>query len=73
MEFLFFKPIKCSTLYFPKVDGGIVLPSIGLKTSTAFIWKLILLFPTPKPLQHFWVHFAIYNLDTKLTPHKPDL
>ena len=67
------EPIKRSTLYLPKADGGIALPSIGLKISTAFLWQLIVLLQTPKPLHHFWMHFAIYNLGTKLIPFKPDL
>ena len=68
-----FEPIKRSTLYLPKADGGIALPSIGLKISTAFLWQLIVLLQTPKPLHHFWMHFAIYNLGTKLIPFNPDL
>ena len=32
-----FEPIKRSSIYFPKSDGGIALPNIGLKTSTAFL------------------------------------
>ena len=68
-----FEPIKRYTLYLPKADGGIALPSIGLKISTAFLWQLIVLPQTPKPLHHFRMHFAIYNLGTKLIPFKPDL
>ena len=68
-----FEPIKRSTLYLPKADKGISLPSFGLKISTAFLWQLIVLLQTPKPLHHFWMHFAIYNLGTKLIPFKPDL
>ena len=72
LNFSFFKSIKRSTLDVPQVDGGIALPCIGLKTSTAFLWQLIHLLQTPKPLQNFWMHFAIYNLGTKLIPYKPD-
>ena len=68
-----FESIKRSTLYLTKADGGIALPSIGLKISTAFLWQLIVLLQTPKPLHHFWMHFAIYNLGIKLIPFNPDL
>ena len=67
-----FVPIKRSTLYRPKHNGGIVLPSIGLKTSTAFLWKIIRL-QTPKPHHQFWMTYATYNLGTKIKPLKPEL
>ena len=72
-NFSSFEPIKRSTLYLPKAEGGIALPSIGLKISTAFLSPLIVFLQTPKPLHRFWMHFAIYNLGTKLIPFKPDL
>ena len=68
-----FEPIKRSSLYLPKSDGGIALPNIGLKTSTAFLWKLIYLLKTPNPLSHFWMSYAIYNIGTKIIPIKPGL
>ena len=34
---------------------------------------MIVLLQTPKPLHHFWMHFAIYNLGTKLILFKSDL
>ena len=68
-----FEPIKRSTLYLPKPDGGISLPNIGIKTSTAFLWKLIYLLKTPNPLSFFWMFYAIYNIDTKLLHIKPEL
>ena len=61
-----FEPIKRSTLYLPKPDGGIALPNIGIKTSTAFLWKFIYLLKTPNPLSFFWMSYAIYNIGTKL-------
>ena len=71
-NFFLFKPIKLSILYLSKADGGIALSSIGLKIFTAFLWQLIVFLQTPKPLHHFWIHFAFYNLGTKLIPFKPD-
>ena len=68
-----FEPIKRSSLYLPKSDGGIALPNIGLKISTAFLWKLIYLLKTPNPLSHFWMSYAIYNIGTKIIPIKPGL
>ena len=68
-----FEPIERSSLYLPKPDGGIALPNIGLKTSTAFLWKFIYLLKTPNPLSYFWMTYAIYNLGTKIIPIKPDL
>ena len=65
-----FERIKRSTLYLRKADGEIALPSIGLKIFTAFLWQLVVLLQTLKPLHHFWMHFAIYNLGTKLIPFK---
>ena len=38
-----FEPIKRSTLYLPKADGGIFLPSIDLKIFTTFLWQSIVL------------------------------
>ena len=67
-----FEPIKRSTLYLPKPDGGISLPNIGIKTSTAFLWKFIYLLKTPNPLS-FWMSYAIYNIGTKLLHIKPEL
>ena len=67
-----FEPIKRSTLYLPKTDGGIALPSIGLKTSTAFLWKLIIILQSPNPNKHFWMKYGIYNLGTKIIPIKPE-
>ena len=57
-----FEPIKRSSLYLPKPDGGIALPNIGLKTSTAFLWKFIYLLKTPNPLSYFWMTYAIYRV-----------
>ena len=68
-----FEPIKRSTLYLPKPDGGISLPNIGIKTSTAFLWKFIYLLKTPNPLSFFWMSYAIYNIGTKLLHIKPEL
>ena len=68
-----FEPIKRSTLYLPKPDGGIALPNIGIKTSTAFLWKFIYLLKTPNPLSFFWMSYAIYNIGTKLVHIKPEL
>ena len=68
-----FEPIKRSSLYLPKPDGGIAIPNIGLKTSTAFLWKFIYLLKTPNPLSYFWMAYAIYNLGTKIIPIKPEL
>ena len=48
-----FEPIKKFTLYLPKSDGGIALPNIGLKTSTAFLWKRILLLKSPNLQSYF--------------------
>ena len=60
-----FEPIKRSSLYLPKSDGGIALPNIGLKTSTAFLWKLVYLLKTSNPLSHFWMSYAIYKITSK--------
>ena len=68
-----FEPIKCSTLYFSKDGGRIALPSIDQKIFTAFLWQLIVLLQTYKPLHKFWINFATYNLGAKLIPFKPDL
>ena len=68
-----FEPIRRSTLYLPKSDGGIALPSIGLKTSTAFLWKLILLLKSPINQPHFWISYGLYNIGTKILPLKPEL
>ena len=68
-----FEPIKTSTLYLPKSDSGIALPSIGLKTSTAFLWKLILLLKSPINQPHFWISYGLYNIRTKILPLKPKL
>ena len=68
-----FEPIKRSSLYLPKPDGGIALPNIGLKTSTAFLWKFIYLLKTPNPFSYFWMSYAIYNIGTKIIPIKPEL
>ena len=68
-----FEPIKRSTLYLPKPDGGISLPNIGIKTSTAILWKFIYLLKTPNPLSFFWMPYAIYNFGTKLLHIKPEL
>ena len=67
-----FEPIKISSLYLSKSDGGIVLPNIGLKTS-AFLWKFFYLLKTPNPLSFFWMSYAIYNIGTKIIPIKPEL
>ena len=68
-----FEPIRRSTLYLPKSDGGIGLPSIGIKTSTAFLWKLILLLKSPKNQPYFWISYGLYNIGTKILPLKPEL
>ena len=68
-----FEPIRRSTLYLPKSDGGIGLPSIGFKTSTAFLWKLILLLKSPKNQPYFWIKYGLYNIGTKILPLKPEL
>ena len=68
-----FEPIKRSTLYLPKSDGGIALPNIGIKTSTAFLWKFIYLLKTPNPHFFFWMSYAIYNIGTKFLHIKPEL
>ena len=68
-----FEPIKGSTLYLPKTDGGIALPSIGLKTLTAFLWKLIIILQSPKSNKHFWMKYGLYNLGTKIIPIKSNL
>ena len=68
-----FEPIKRSTLYLPKSDGGIALPNIGIKTTTAFLWKFIYLLKTPNPHSFFWMAYAIYNIGTNLLPIKPEL
>ena len=57
-----FEPIKRSSLYLPKSDGGIALPNIGLKTTTVFLWKFILLLKTPNPQPHFWMTYGIYRV-----------
>ena len=48
-----FEPIKRSTLYLLKPDGGVSLPNIGIETSTAFLWKFIYFLKTPNPLSFF--------------------
>ena len=68
-----FEPIKRSTLYLPKTDGGIAIPSIGLKTLTAFLWKLIIILQSPNSNKHFWMKCGLYNLGTKIIPIKPNL
>ena len=68
-----FEPIKRSTLYLPKSNGGIALPNIGIKTTTAFLWKLFYLLKTPNPHSFFWMSYAIYNIGTNLLPIKPEL
>ena len=55
-----FEPIKRSTLYLPKPDGGIALPNIGIKTSTAFLWKFIYLLKIPNPHSFFWICYLQY-------------
>ena len=64
---------KDKPLYLHKSDGGIALPSIGLKTSTAFLWKLIIILQFPNSNKHFWMKYGIYNLVTKIISIKPDL
>ena len=68
-----FEPIKRSILYLLKSDGGIALPNIGIKTSTAFLWKFIYLLKTPNPHSFFWMSYAIYNIGTKFLHIKPEL
>ena len=68
-----FKPIKRSTLYLPKSNGGIALPSIVIKISTAYQWKLIIILQSPSSQKHFWMKYGIYNLETKIIPIKPEL
>ena len=70
-----FELIKRSTLYLRKHNGGIALSSIGLKISTAFLWKIIHLLQTPNPKPHhqFWMTYATNNLGTKILPFKPKL
>ena len=48
-----FEPIKRSTLYLPKSDGGIALPCIGAKASAAYLWQFIYLHKIPSPLAQF--------------------
>ena len=68
-----FEPIKRSTLYLPKPNGGIALPSIGIKISTAYLWKFIIILQCPPSTKHFWMKYGIYNLGTKIIPIKPEL
>ena len=51
---------------------GIGLPSIGLKTSTAFLWKLILVLKSPKNQPYFWISYGLYNIGTKILPLNPN-
>ena len=73
MDFSPFEPIKRSSLYLPKSDGGIALLNIRLKTSTAFLWKFIYLLKTPNPHSYFWMSYSIYNIGTKILYIKPGL
>ena len=68
-----FEPIKRSTLYLPKNDGGISLPSLGIKAKTAFMWQFISLLSSENPSQNFWMVHAIYNLGSKILPYQESL
>ena len=68
-----FEPIKRSTLYLRKCDGGIALPCLGAKISTAFLWQFIFLLRTPRPSPHFWMKYALYNIGTKILPYESTL
>ena len=48
-----FEHTKKLTLYLLKSDGGIALPSIGLKTPKAYLWKLSLILQFPNSHKHF--------------------
>ena len=63
-----FEPIKRSTLYFPKTDRRIFLPSIGAKTLSAFLWQFISLLKQETPISHFWMTYALYNIGSKIKP-----
>ena len=68
-----FEPIARSTLYLPKADGGISLPSIGIKSSAAFLWQFIHLLKASHPASQFWMTYATYNLGTRILPFKSAL
>ena len=72
-NFSSFEPIKRSTLYLPKTDGGIFLPSIGARTLSAFLWQFIFLLKQETPISHFWMTYALYNIGSKIKPFNPTL
>lgn len=64
------EPIKRTTLYLPKDQGGISLPSIGVKAQTALAWQLIALLQSDDHTSQFWMTHANFNLSTKIKPFK---
>ena len=72
-NFSSFEPIKRSTLYLPKTDGGIFLPSIGARTLSAFLWEFIFLLKQKPSISHFWMTYAFHNIGSKIKTFNPVL
>ena len=69
-NFSTFEALKRSQLYLSKPDGGIGLPSIGAKASTALLWQFVYLLNLPSHSLHFWTYYSIYNLGSLIRPFK---
>ena len=68
-----FEPLKRSSIYLPRADGGLFFPSIGSKCLTAISWQIIYLLKSSKPFPQFWMALANYNLGSKIRLLNPSL